>query len=689
MKRINTLLICLIVGYVGMVLYANRAFYFSKFDAVYWKDKYEHSQWKLPLSQRTLGDDGLYLYEGYRLVHGENPTTLNAEVPPLGKYAIGTSIIVFGNGYVYGYIMTLFAVVAFSVFAYVVTSSFSIAIITGALLITDPLITEQFALTMLDSQHLLFLSLYLLSLAGIIKTKSHIVRLLSILAAGTSLGLFAETKFPILAPMLAIIGILMIWKQKKKNDFIAIFLASGVIAYLIPYIPYFIQGHSLIEWLKVQKWILSFYMASGLKPTVGSMFTTLLFNQNQNLYSHLYETVNEWSPLWPFITISGIVGGFRVFRRYMPFIIITGFLLLFFAITPFWTRYLVIILPLLYLGSVLFLDNNKRSVFRFLPYILIGINVAFSLFILFPTPKQVTEQFLWDWRHGFFQDVYEATDRQTKQMMDRNSFYRFGQQTLYDAQIEDAEIAVEPYIWHPLRSPQYIPLRITYKTKNLGTFEEHQTIPVYNENGIWRVSWKWNYLMSGLSPTFTVETVVKPAKRGGLFAKNGVPLSYDEESVLIWLLPERISKDTKDEVFTSLETLFEKRVLAVQFHERYVRLGSLGKPIPLGVLMRPMDLPTEAILKQFPALTTTKAYGRFIVYNSAYDIGTVTNTLFSECCSLLYNTTAYDGKDGLEKIYNATLKGENGGTLVVKDKDGRVVRTIIEKIKRDGGNVQL
>src|SRR3989344_7148489 len=74
------------------VIYFNKNAFIEKYDTAYWKDRYEHSQWQLPLSERIIGDDGLYAYAGYKLVHGLDPTIISAEVPPVGKYIFGFSI---------------------------------------------------------------------------------------------------------------------------------------------------------------------------------------------------------------------------------------------------------------------------------------------------------------------------------------------------------------------------------------------------------------------------------------------------------------------------------------------------------------------------------------------------------------------------------------------------------------------
>lgn len=47
------------------------------------------------------------------------------------------------------------------------------------------------------------------------------------------------------------------------------------------------------------------------------------------------------------------------------------------------------------------------------------------------------------------------------------------------------------------------------------------------------------------------------------------------------------------------------------------------------------------------------------------------------------------GQSGLEKIYETTLKGENGGIIFVKDSKGNKKSTILEKIVKDGEGVKL
>src|SRR3989304_4035259 len=71
--------------------------------------------------------------------------------------------------------------------------------------------------------------------------------------AGAALGCLSETKLPLLSPVLMYLGtVILLRREKQRLVKISLFLASASLFYLIPYIPYFFSGHTLIEWLRVQ-----------------------------------------------------------------------------------------------------------------------------------------------------------------------------------------------------------------------------------------------------------------------------------------------------------------------------------------------------------------------------------------------------------------------------------------------------
>ena len=689
MRFLTRLAVCILLVHLGLIVWTNRALFTQRFDELYWKDKYEHSQWKLPLSQRTIGDDGLYLYEGYRLSDGADPTLLNAEVPPLGKYIIGASVRVFQNGHIFGILTYAAVLCVFFLLARQLLSSTAHAVLLTALLALDPLLTSQATLTMLDSLQLLFLLLFLLLLAK----RAHPATL------GVVVGLFAETKFGILAPILLGIGGFALWKEHKKIKPLLLFFFAAALSYVLPYLRFFTLGHSPLDWLKVQKWIVAFYAHGNLTPTMGAAAAALLWGHTQNIFSRLWEPILEWSPVWSVVTIASF--GALFFKRtpaqgqharsawtYVAACAILIFL--FFLVIPFWTRYLLLLLPLLYLGfGALVHKHIHRRAGVALFGVLLAINAFSSLRILFPTPERTVGQFVYEWEHGFFQDMYETTTNEVKLQTTREAFRKVGLTAYHGGEIESVEIAIGQARWSHTQTRQEVPITITYITRNLGAFTEARLLPVVREDGRWRIPWQWPLLISGFTESARLTTVINPARRGSIVGSDNKPLAEDTSGYLVWVTPGEIDKTHEEELLATLETLFGGRMPKVALHQRIVGNSLPHLAIPIGVLPYPKTDPNVAILLAMPGASLTDALARVTHPNNVVDIGELKNSAFSECCSYLYTTTTYDGASGGEKERNAELKGYNGGRLVLMNKDGGTIRIILEKEKLDGTNVRL
>lgn len=689
MKLFIRLLVLVLVVHMFLVLYANRALYLSHFDAAYWKDRYEHSQWKLPLSTRTIGDDGLYLYEGFRLIHGADPTDYNSEVPPLGKYLIGASIQLFGNGYIYGLMVTTATVIVYFFLVSMLIKNHFLSVAATTLFILDPLLTSQFNRTMLDSLQLFFLLSYFFVLAHVSMNRP---RNLSwwVTVAGVSLGLFSETKFPVFSPLLFLIGIIIIWKTSRQKKPVLIFSFATLIAYLLPYFLYFQLGHSLVDWLKVQKLIVHFYTSSHTPVNYASIFLSLFTGHIYNVFTTSWETVSEWSPTWPFITILGTVTAFRLWKQkiktldFFPILVFLPAVVLVYALIPFWHRYLLIVLPFLYLLGVMGIQTIPKKLQIIIIGLFLLLNAMASMTLLFPTPQATTEQAIYAWSNGFFQDLYEELTVSTREKMGHYEFHRFGQQIYRDGEIEEVTIRIGDVQWNRFTSKQNVPLFITYHTRHLGNFEEIRTMPIVKENGRWRIPWEWNFLIDGLNESRLVETTVEEARRGSImFSAADVP------GFLVWITPKEVDTKHEPEMLTLLDSIFRQRLRATAIHHRYVGNSQPDWPVPIGVIPQPIDAKTKNNLLRFPGVSLTPHLTRVWGSRTSTNVGIVANANFQECCSLLYTTTSYDGTGGVERENNTVLKGYNGGTLIIKENNGSVVRTIIDQTKQDGKDVVL
>jgi len=693
MRRTFILFFILLISYLGLVVYAHRALFFSHFDEVYWKDRYEQSQWKLPLSLRTIGDDGLYLYEGYRLIQGGDPTSTNAEMPPLGKYLIGLSIRTLKNGYLYGFITTTSLLVCTYVLSSLLIKKTVPALVITMLLATDPLITNQYTLTMMDALQACLLILFLLLTIATGRAKERYQGVFS-LAAGVSLGLFSATKLPVLSPVIIVAALWYLYVTTHSPRVIIALFIGGLIGYLSPYTGYFTHGHTLLDWIKIQKWTISFYRNANLSPTWGSDIVTLLVGKYQNIFSHRWEVASEWSPTWSILFFAALATAFRKVREntkdpgWGVVISILFITLILYAVIPFWVRYLVVILPLLYMAGGAILAKLPHRVSLFVSSVMLIVNIISSIPLLFPSPQSTINQFIYNTEHFLFADVYEDTTQQFRKTMTRDEFRRFSHQVMADGEIEFINIEQKDGQATGRQSPQYIPMTFTYFTRQLGTFTQDVQVPFVREDNRWRIAWEWSHLLPELDRASHLETQVLPARRGSIIASDKKPLAEDAPGVMVWVTPGRIDKTQETELLTLLAKGFNGKLIKVAIHQRIVGNSLPDKSLPVGVIPRRKTDPDVIALSHFDGITFTDASTRITQESDVVDVGVVQNSMYAECCTWLYSPTTYDGTSGIEKIKNETLKGINGGTLMLKDAHGNTVKTYIDITKKDGEDVQ-
>lgn len=391
-KIFTLILVIITVGNFFYRVFLYRSDIFKKFDYKYWTYRYTHSQWStskclvtdphinpytckwddswyakhptiLPEYQKiSIGDDGLYMYAGAAYIKGQDPTLLNAELPPFGKYLVGIFEIVTGyNGFFSVFFSGLVLILLYLFNKKVFSSSF-LAILPVTLFSFDPLFTEQIRAPFLDT---LYLSLLLLGFFLLLNKKY--------LFTGIALGLFMATKSPFL--IVVVYSAIIIWLFMQK------FLSSGqkpfsfknlllmiiptIIVYISTYFATFLQGHSLLYLLKVQKYIIHFY-SSGAKAVIGAVFP-MLFEGNWYTWFSGVQKVAEWSIGWPIVTIGFLAAVGIWFKNKDPKVLFlllwSGFYLAFLVITPIYARYLLLLLPFLYNLSIWSLSAVIKSRF--------------------------------------------------------------------------------------------------------------------------------------------------------------------------------------------------------------------------------------------------------------------------------------------------------------------------------------
>lgn len=356
MKK-NLIISSLFILLFGNLIYrvwSYRENYLIPFNEKYWENKYLKSQWIIPNSKEGIGDDGLYAYAGWKYIHGADPTSINPEMPPLGKYLIGLTIILFNNQAVFAIIAGTTTLTLLFLLSLSIIKSKLHALLTVVFFSFEPLFFTQLSAPYLD---LLYLSFCLAFLFFLVNKK--------IILAAIALGLFISTKNSIssfiLGETTALTYLFFTDKDKAKKGLIC--LVIPIVILCLTYTRYFLSGHSLRDFLGVQKWIYLFY-SSGAKANFAS-FIPMLFVGIWQTWWGITQRISEWNILWPILTVITFVWNiYLIFKRQFDKILIISIwvvtYLIFLLFIPVWPRYFLLLLPFLYLTSFHLISKIAR-----------------------------------------------------------------------------------------------------------------------------------------------------------------------------------------------------------------------------------------------------------------------------------------------------------------------------------------
>ena len=379
-KGIWIILGILFFGNLFFRVYLHRSDYVTPFNFDYWKNLYKNSQWTTTkactnldphvnpytciwddnwyahhkndpnvifLKKHAIGDDALYTYAGWEYVHGHDPTTLNAEIPPLGKYLIGLSELIFHNQYFFALGSSLFALGAFFLLNIQLLKNKLMAFMPVVAFSFDPLFYSQLHIMLLDSLYLGFL---MMNFYFFIQKR--------FIFSAVLLGLMAATKSS-LSSFLLVIGVQLVYlvysKQKKVLKHYFLTLPIAFIVFCLTYLKYFLDGHSLRSFLGVQKWIYVFY-ATGAKGSHISPWDMIFFGKWHTWWG-TDATFYRWHMGWPVLMLLFVLSIYLMLRRRykkpLSLLVIWNLAYLaFLTFIPTWPRYLLLCLPFLYTLSI-------------------------------------------------------------------------------------------------------------------------------------------------------------------------------------------------------------------------------------------------------------------------------------------------------------------------------------------------
>lgn len=596
-SRLDTGKLWLIFGFACLTLFFffQHWIFFETFDPKARFNLYERSQWSIPESPRRMGDAELYQVSGYDLLRGGSPFAINPEVPPLAKYFYGASIHLTGNPYWASIAFFFGCALVFWIVTGLVWIEKTPRYIALGIFLSTPHLLVQMTQTMLDTPQLMGLLFHIFAAIKTVRS-SRPQAYLWACASGLGFGVFLSTKIGVFAPAVFLSLLSLI----PFTSSIALYIIIGGVAsfvYFFSYLPVLLSGLSPLDWLRNQKWMLTFYASSKL-PRLPWVFPgyvlTGFFTQHAE---EKLRWITDWTPLWS-LSFTFLATHFRALQKQNPvwryLFTLTLSLSLMLLITPFFPRYIILISPFLILFFSQFLWKSTRAVQ--LSFLLMSF--GWLLWNVQPKPHELADQLTQLWEAGAYEEVYDLLSPLDRLSTSRETFVYLQKNIDHSLQVSDTSISIEfpsPAIW----SSQTTGSLSVERTTPLGVLTTQHPLPLLKERGRWRVDWNWNMTLSQFDPQAEIHLELEPKPYGSLESSDHLQLSAGGTRPFLTVYPANI---TDSEAFIrQMEPILLQTGKDLR-NTMYVHGEGLGS-VPLGFVVEGLNEEELQALRSHPALS--------------------------------------------------------------------------------------
>ena len=286
---------------------ANFLIYTIPYDYQYFARRYADSQYpRSSLGTYIISDYDLYSYAGYYYITGGEVSRVNFENPPLGKYLIGLSVVLFKNQLAVNIFYVIFYLVVTYCLGIAILKDRTVASLAVLFLSFDPYISQALFVPMLDFVSGLFF------LCGLL----FFIRARSFWDYAVSSGLFGMSIASKFFPFFIIAAFCFIAYQiLRRRDKLFPYLGSlplTAIIYLASYFEFF-RRNSFFDFFRYQWWVIRWRM--GNPAVLGNAFRTIFTGSFKPWWitaetSHSYTS--EWSLFIPFMVGGAILSIFFI-----------------------------------------------------------------------------------------------------------------------------------------------------------------------------------------------------------------------------------------------------------------------------------------------------------------------------------------------------------------------------------------
>ena len=242
----------------------------TRFDHVALEERYKNHMADPGNLDWFLSDSDLYAYAGWRYVTGTSPDEINSEHPPLAKYLIGISEVLFNNPNAIGVALAVSSLLILYKLSKRLLGRSLFALVPVYMLSLERIFIASSSTSTLDI-YLAFFLLLSVYLSGDDSDAKLIV-------GAVALGLASACKLPALLVAPVVFLPIIAKRRKRAWKLVVQGTLAAVLAYCLCYAQFFVAGHGLADFFELQqRMILEQYgMRYERAHSPGRLLLTLL-----------------------------------------------------------------------------------------------------------------------------------------------------------------------------------------------------------------------------------------------------------------------------------------------------------------------------------------------------------------------------------------------------------------------------
>lgn len=303
-------------------------------------------------------------------------------------------------------------------------------------------------------------------------------------------------------------------------------------------------------------------------------------------------------------------------------------------------------------------------------------------------PEEQFKQYIEFLKVGNYEEMYQTLTKASKEKINQEDFSKRNQNIYEGIEANNITIAVQKV------EKEKETASITYQFNMdtvAGSINFENTVSYQKEDKQYKLAWSSRTIFPQLNEEDKVKVKTTTAQRGNIYDTKDILLAGKGTASSIGFVPGKMS-DTKEEDITKVATLLDISVENINkmLSASYVKADTF---VPIKTLAKSeQDLKNK--LLEIKGIKIVDASTRLYPYaeKTSHLLGYVQKVNQEELTQLEqkgYNSSSVIGKSGIEKDFEATLRGIDGCEVLIIDNKGNQKQSLAKRDLKNGEDIKL